>query len=213
MEPHELEAEPLRQAVGNRAAAHGEHGAELVGPPPEETEEQRPEEGCLEAAEGEHVDEPDEARRRQGDAENGDADDGRRQRREAAQLAARDGAAMLLSMVQVDVLDDGRRSDNQEARNRRDGRRERPDDGEADECGRQGRDNRLRDDVVDAAVARKRSCQHAVREDAREVDADIHEADDDRADERPDKEVLETCTQLFLPIHRTDLNGTLVYKC
>ena len=29
----------------------------------------------------------------------------------------------------------------------------------------------------------------------------------------PDKEVLETCTQLFLPIHRTDLSGTLVYKC
>ncbi len=29
----------------------------------------------------------------------------------------------------------------------------------------------------------------------------------------PNKEVLETCTQLFLPIHRTDLSGTLVYKC
>lgn len=29
----------------------------------------------------------------------------------------------------------------------------------------------------------------------------------------PDKEVLETCSKLFLPIHRTDLSGTLVYKC
>ena len=183
VEPHELEAEPLRQAVGNRAAAHREDGAEFVGPAPEEAQEQRPEKGRLEAAKGEHVDEPDEARRRQRDAEDDDADDGRRRRREATQLTLRDRAAMLLRMVQVDILDDGRRSDDQEARNGRDGRGERPDDGKADECGRQRRDDCLRDDVVDAAVALKRPRQHAVREDAREVDADVHEADDDRADE------------------------------
>ena len=115
VKPHELEAEALRQAVGNRAAAHGENGAELVGPPPEEAQEQRPEERRLEAAEGEHVDEPDEARRRHGNAEDDDADDGRRHGREAAQLAAGDRAAMLLGMVQVDILDDSRRSDDQKA--------------------------------------------------------------------------------------------------
>ena len=102
VKPHELEAEALRQAVGNRAAAHGEHGSELVGPPPEEAEEQRPEESRLEAAEGEHVDEPDEARRRQGDAEDDDTDDGRRHGREAAQLAAYHSKAAASAQVPVD---------------------------------------------------------------------------------------------------------------
>ena len=85
--------------------------------------------------------------------------------------------------MHVDVLDDRRRSDDQKPRDRRDRRRQRADDGDAREFGRHRACDCLRDDVVDRAVVRHGACQHAVREDAREVDADVHETDDERADE------------------------------
>ena len=183
MQSEHVDLQRLRRAVDDGAARHGEHRSHLVGTPPVETEEHDPEERRLQSAEGEHVDEPDEARRRGGEQEDERTDDDGRRHGQEAQTAHRGHAPALHLLVHVDVLDDRRRGDDEQSRDRRNRRRQRPNDGDARKLRRHGVRDRLRDDVVDRAVFRHGTCQNAMREDAREIDADVHEADDECADD------------------------------
>lgn len=63
------------QAVADYAAAHGSNSAVFVGLRPEKTENQHPEEGCFQTAEGKHVNLPDNAWRFYSDGINKKAED------------------------------------------------------------------------------------------------------------------------------------------
>ena len=65
-----LDLKEHRQAVDDYAAAHGCNSAVFVGLGPEKTENQHPEEGCFQTAEGKHVNLPDNAWRFDGDSIN-----------------------------------------------------------------------------------------------------------------------------------------------
>ena len=107
VEPHDLEPQSLGQTVDDGAPAHGEKGAQLVGAAPEEPQEQGPEEGRFQPAEGEHVDEPDDAGRGQGDEEDQEADEGRGRHGQQPQAAGGGFLPLFCAVVEIDVLDDG----------------------------------------------------------------------------------------------------------
>ncbi len=67
MQGEYLEAQGHGHAVGYYAAEHGADGAGAVGFMPEQAEDHHPEESGFQTAEGEHVDLPDNGRRRNGD--------------------------------------------------------------------------------------------------------------------------------------------------
>ena len=63
MQVEHLNLKDHGQAVDDNAAAHGSNSAVFVGLGPEKTENQYPEEGCFQTAEGKHVNLPDNAGR------------------------------------------------------------------------------------------------------------------------------------------------------
>lgn len=94
------------QAVDDNAAAHGSNSAVFVGLGPEKTENQYPEEGCFQTAEGKHVNLPDNAWRFDGYGINKKAEDNCCAQAVEANLVIAELLFALALDVHVNVLDD-----------------------------------------------------------------------------------------------------------
>lgn len=94
------------QAVDDNAAAHGCDSAVFVGLGPEKTENQHPEEGCFQTAEGKHVNLPDNAWRLDGDGINKKAEDNSCAQTVETDLIIAELFFALALDVHVNVLDD-----------------------------------------------------------------------------------------------------------
>lgn len=94
------------QAVDDNAAAHGSNSAVFVGLGPEKTENQHPEEGCFQTAEGKHVNLPDNAWRFYSDGINKKAEDNSSAQTVEANLVIAELFFALALDVHVNVLDD-----------------------------------------------------------------------------------------------------------
>ena len=106
MQIEHLDLKEHRQAVDDNAAAHGSNSAVFVGLRPEKTENQHPEEGCFQTAEGKHVNLPDNARRIYGDGINKKAEDNCRAQAVEANLIIAELFFALALDVHVNVLND-----------------------------------------------------------------------------------------------------------
>ena len=85
--------------------------------------------------------------------------------------------------MEIDVLDHGGGGDDEYARDRRDGRRERADDRKAEQCRRHHRRHQMRDHTIDAAELLCRHHEHPAPEHADKVHRDIHKGNHDRPDD------------------------------
>lgn len=94
------------QAVDDYTAAHGCNSAVFIGLGPEKTENQYPEEGCFQTAEGKHVNLPDNARRFYGDGINKKAEDNCCAQAVEANLVIAELLFALVLDVHVNVLND-----------------------------------------------------------------------------------------------------------
>ena len=94
------------QAVDDYAAAHGSNSAVFVGLRPEKTENQHPEEGCFQTAEGKHVNLPDNAWRFYSDGINKKAEDNSSAQTVETDLIIGELFFALALDVHVNVLDD-----------------------------------------------------------------------------------------------------------
>lgn len=101
-----LDFEDHGQAVDDNAAAHGCNSAVFIGLGPEKTENQYPEEGCFQTAEGKHVNLPDNTWRFDGDGINKKAEDNCRTQAVEANLVIAELFFALALDVHVNVLDD-----------------------------------------------------------------------------------------------------------
>lgn len=106
MQVEHLDFEDHSQAVDDNAAAHGCNSAAFVGLGPEKPENQYPEEGCFQTAEGKHVNLPDNARRIYGDGINKKAEDNSSAQAVEANLVIAELLFALALDVHVHVLDD-----------------------------------------------------------------------------------------------------------
>lgn len=93
------------QTVDDYAAAHSSNSAVFVGLGPEKTENQHPEEGCFQTAEGKHVNLPDNAWRFYGDGINKKAEDNSRAQTVKTNLVVGELFFVLALDVHVHVLD------------------------------------------------------------------------------------------------------------
>ena len=94
------------QAVDDYTTAHGCNSAVFVGFRPEKTENQHPEEGCFQTAEGKHVNLPDNTWRFDGDGINKKAEDNCCAKAVEANLVIAELFFALALDVHVHVLDD-----------------------------------------------------------------------------------------------------------
>lgn len=94
------------QTVDDNAAAHGSNSTAFVGLGPEEAENQHPEEGCFQTAEGKHVNLPDNARRFYGDGINKKAEDNSSAETVEADLIVGELFFAFALDVHVNVLND-----------------------------------------------------------------------------------------------------------
>lgn len=94
------------QAVDDYTAAHGSNSTAFVGLGPEKPENQYPEEGCFQTAEGKHVNLPDNARRFDGDGINKKAEDNSSAETVEADLIIAELFFALALDVHVHVLND-----------------------------------------------------------------------------------------------------------
>ena len=101
-----LNLEGHSQAVDDYAAAHGCNSAVFVGLGPEKTENQYPEEGCFQTAEGKHVNLPDNAWWFDGDGINQKAENNCRTQAVEANLIIAELFFALALDVHIHVLDD-----------------------------------------------------------------------------------------------------------
>lgn len=101
-----LDFEDHGQAVDDYAAAHSTNGAAFVSFRPEEAENQHPEEGCFQTAEGKHVNLPDNAWRFYSDGINKKAEDNSRAQTVKTNLVIGELFFALALDVHVHVLDD-----------------------------------------------------------------------------------------------------------
>ena len=125
MQAHHLESERHAQAVRGGAADHRQQRAPFPRPLPEQTAHEHPEKRRLKAAEREHVDLPDDVGRNDGQHEY-DRTHAERDRLARARDCALGGFfAGRLAMIQVDILDNGRRRSNEQGRHRGNRRRDR----------------------------------------------------------------------------------------
>ena len=106
MQVQNLNLKEHSQAVDDNAAAHGSDSAVFVGLGPEKTENQYPEEGCFQTAEGKHVDLPDNAWRFDGDSINQKAENNCRAQAVEANLIIAELFFSLVLDVHVNVLND-----------------------------------------------------------------------------------------------------------
>lgn len=106
MQVKNLDFEDHSQAVDDYAAAHGCDSAVFVGLGPEKTENQYPEEGCFQTAEGKHVNLPDNAWRFYSDGINKKAEDNCCTQAVEANLVIAELLFALAIDVHVNVLND-----------------------------------------------------------------------------------------------------------
>ena len=106
MQIEHLDFEDHSQTVDYNAAAHGCNSAVFVGLGPEKTENQHPEEGCFQTAEGKHINLPDNAWRFDGNSINQKAEDNSRAETVEADLIIAELFFALALDVHVHVLDD-----------------------------------------------------------------------------------------------------------
>ncbi len=181
----DLEAQGHRHAVSDHAAEHGADGAGTVGLMPEQAEDHDPEECGFQAAEGEHVDLPDNGRRRDRNQVNAKAQEDGEHHAQPFYAVVAQGLAALFQMTHVHVLDDGRRRGEQQGRNGRDGCRNGPDDDHAGPERTHDADDGTGHDIVHAAAVSRqvRVGEHAFAQDAYPGGDDGHHADDYRTDD------------------------------
>ena len=86
-------------------------------------------------------------------------------------------------MVEVDVLHHGRRRHDENARNRRDRRRQRPDDRKTQQLRRHDLRHQLRDYTVHPAEGLCVHAEHAAPENADEIHGDVHKGNHNRPDD------------------------------
>lgn len=101
-----LDFEDHGQAVDDNAAAHGSNSTAFVGLGPEKPENQHPEEGCFQTAEGKHVNLPDNTWRFDGDGINKKAEDNCCAQAVEANLVIAELFFALALDVHVHVLND-----------------------------------------------------------------------------------------------------------
>ena len=106
MQVKHLDFEDHSQAVDDYTAAHGCNSAVFIGLGPEKTENQHPEEGCFQTAEGKHVNLPDNTWRFDGDGINKKAEDNCCAQSVEANLVIAELFFALALDVHVNVLDD-----------------------------------------------------------------------------------------------------------
>ena len=131
MNIHNLDTQRHGHAVYHRAADHGPDSAGSVGLLPEHPQNKYPHKGGLQTSEGKHIDLPDHVRRIDGDEEDDQSQYQRAHLAECAGSLLRDLLLTLLLFVHVNVLNDGGCGCQQQGGNRRDGRGDRSDDGDA----------------------------------------------------------------------------------
>ena len=141
-------------AVDDNAAAHGCDSTVLIRFRPEQTENEYPEEGCLQAAEGKHINLPDYAGRINGDGVDQEAENNRRRQAVKTNLVIAELFVFFALDIHVHILNDRGGRGQQQGRNRGDGRCHRADDNNACPEGRKAFDNRRWHDVIDAAAVR-----------------------------------------------------------
>ena len=106
MQIEHLNFEDHSQAVDDNAAAHGCNSAVFVGLGPEKTENQYPEEGCFQTAEGKHINLPDNAWRFYGNGINQKAENNCHAQAVEANLIIAELFFALALDVHVNVLND-----------------------------------------------------------------------------------------------------------
>ena len=183
MQAERFDPESHRSAVDDRAARHRGECARAVGPACKETEDEHPEERRLKASKREHIDEPDERRRRYRQDKDDHTEHGSDPHGETAQPLLGNVPAVLLCVVEVDVLHHGGGRNDEYARDGRDGGGERPDDRKAEQLRRHDVRHELRNHAVDAPECLCIHAEHAAPKHADEVDGDIHKGNDHRPDD------------------------------
>ena len=169
-------------AIGQCAASEREQSARGVGPLPEQPADEHEQKRRLQAAEGEHVDLPNDVRRHDGEHEHEQAHRQRHRLAGKGDGALGGRASAVIAPVQVNVLDDGRGRRDEQRRHRGDGRGHRTYDGDARQHRRQrGRDDRRNDVVHTAPVGAEILHENAGGEHAERRDAYHHGTDDNRA--------------------------------
>ena len=183
MQIEHLDFEDHSQAVDDNAAAHGCNSAVFVGIGPEKTENQYPEEGCFQTAEGKHVDLPDNTWRLDGDGINQKAENNSSAQAVEANLIIAELFFALALDVHVHVLDDRGGRGKQQRGYGGNGCGNRSDDDDSGPEGRETVHDGDRHDVIHAvAVGCDRSGKNALADDTNPGGNQCHSADDDGAD-------------------------------
>ena len=171
------------QAVDDNAAAHGSDSAAFVGLGPEKTENQHPEEGCFQTAEGKHVNLPDNAGRFDGDGINKKAEDNCCAQAVEANLVIAELFFALALDVHVNVLNDRGGRGKQQRGYGGNGCCNRSDDNDTGPEGSEALHDGDRHDVINTvAVGCNRSGKDAFADDTNPGGNQCHGADDDGTD-------------------------------
>ena len=183
MQVKHLDFEDHSQAVDDNAATHGCNSAVFVGLGPEEAENQHPEEGCFQTAEGKHVNLPDNAWRFDGDGINQKAENNCCAQAVEANLIIAELFFALALDVHVHVLDDRGGRGKQQRGYGGNGCGNGADDDDACPEGREAVHDGDRHDVIHAvAVGCNRSGKNAFADDTNPGCDQCHSADDDGTD-------------------------------
>lgn len=183
MQVEHLNLKDHGQAVDDYAAAHGSNSAVFVGLGPEKPENQHPEEGCFQTAEGKHVNLPDNAWWFYSDGINKKAEDNSRAQTVKTNLVIGELFFALALDVHVHVLDDRGGRGKKERGNCGNSCCDGTDDDNTCPEGCEALHDGDRHDVVNAvAVGRNRSCKDALADDTYPGGDQRHGADYDGTD-------------------------------
>ena len=171
------------QAVADYAAAHGSNSAVFVGLRPEKTENQHPEEGCFQTAEGKHVNLPDNTWRFDGDGINKKAEDNSSAETVETNLVIGELFFALALDIHVNVLDDRGGRGKQQRGNGGNSCCNGADDDDTCPEGSEALHDGDRHDVINAvAVGRNRSCKDALADNTYPGCDQCHSTDYDGTD-------------------------------
>lgn len=182
MQVEHLNFKDHSQTVDDNAAAHGCNSAAFVGLGPEEAENQHPEEGCFQTAEGKHVNLPDNAWRFDGDGINQKAENNCCAQAVEANLIIAELFFALALDVHVNILNDRGGRGKQQRGNGGNGCCNGADDDDTCPEGREALHNGNRHDVINAvAVGCNGFGKNAFADDTNPGGNQCHSADDDGA--------------------------------
>lgn len=183
MQVEHLNLKDHGQAVDDYAAAHGCNSAVFIGLGPEKTENQYPEEGCFQTAEGKHVNLPDNTWRFDGDGINKKAEDNCCAQAVEANLVIAELFFALALDVHVNVLNDRGGRGKQQRGYGGNGCCNRSDDNDTGPEGSEALHDGDRHDVINTvAVGCNRSGKDAFADDTNPGGKQCHGADDDGTD-------------------------------